>query len=65
MEYAFSQVNDDNLADLYGITEEDSIKRRYITAQAVGATSGIITEWIKSGFKESENELAEIFKNNI
>lgn len=65
VDHAFSQINDTNMAELYIITEEDSIRRRYITAKAVGATSGIIIEWIKSGFKETENELAEIFKNDI
>ena len=40
-------------------------EKRYQTARVIGGTVGTVIEWIKSDFKETEEELAEMFKDVV
>lgn len=65
VDWIFRQIDIKNVNELYIINEENKVKRKYLIAEAAGGTSGIIIEWIKNNFNETEEELSEIFEKRI
>lgn len=61
----FREIDENNACHLFSLHESDGAERRYKMALDLGASSGVIVEWINRKFVDDVEDLATFLENAL